>query len=108
MRTEFKSLDEMTDEELMFERCQTWVVKKSDTSWWLHRNHGPFMRVTSEAEGRGILEQYGIGVYAVDRSQQPLTEADWAAYRRDKLRLMSGKGPSLLRRAFRFFGGDAA
>lgn len=106
--TEFKTLVEMTPEELAIERKQTWTIHKSDASWWIRRNDSPFMPCHSEERAREILAQYGIEVYAVIRSQRAATAQDFAKMRRDKLRLMQGKGPSLARRVWRFFGGDAA
>ena len=106
--TEFKTLDEMTPEELVEERKQIWTIEKSTTAWWIKRNHAAFMPAHTEARAVEILEKYGIKIYAVDRSQRGATVRDFAEMRRDKSRLMSGKGPSMLRRAYRFFGGDAA
>lgn len=106
--TEFKTLEEMTPEELVEERKQIWTVEKSTTAWWIKRNHAAFMPAHTEARAVEILEQYGIKIYAVDRSQRETTAQDFAEMRRDKLRLMSGKGPSVARRVWRWFGGDAA
>ena len=108
MSTEFKTLDEMTPEELDEERKQIWTVVKSTTAWWIYRNQAAFMPCHSEARATEILKQYGIKVYAVDRSQQPESTVDWAEFRRDKMRLMSGKGISIPRRVWRWLGGDAA
>lgn len=107
-RTEFKSLDEMSEAELAEERRQTWSIVKSDTTWWIYRNHGPFMRAASEAEAVATLQEYGITCDEVDKRQRALTEQDWNEYRRDKMRVLSGSGPSLARRVWRWFGGDAA
>ena len=106
--TEFKTLGEMTRDELAHERRQQWMIYKSDCAWWIHRNGAAFMPVQSEEKAREILESYGITVYAVDRSQKAATVQDWARYRRDKKYALAGKGPSLARRVWRWFGGDAA
>jgi hypothetical protein len=106
--TEFRTLAEMTPEELVMERKQIWLIKKSDCAWWIHRNHAAFMPCHSEARAIEILEQYGITGYAIDRTQRPATEKDWAEFRRDKMRLLGGKGPSVARRVWRWLGGDAA
>lgn len=108
MRTEFKSLDEMTEEELQTERDQLWVITKSSDTWWLHRNHSAFMPVTSEAEGKAILQRYGITKYGINRSQPEVTLKQWEEFRRDKMRVMAGHSPSFLRRVWRRLGGDAA
>lgn len=108
MTTEFKTLEEMTPEELAEARRQKWTLEKSTTAWWIKRNHTAFMPVHSEARGIFILESYGIKVYGVVRSQPEATPRDFAEMRRDQQRLMQGKGPSLARRVWRFFGGDAA
>ena len=106
--TEFKTLGEMTADELAYERKQTWTICKSTSAWWIHRNHAAFMPVQSEEKAKQILESYGITVYGVDRSQRATTAQDWARYRRDKKYALSGKEPSLARRVWRWFGGDAA
>ncbi len=106
--TEFRTLEEMTLEELADERKQFWEVRKSTSAWWIYRNHAAFMACNSEAKALFILESYGIKVYAVDRSQREVTAQDFAEMRRDKIRLMSGRGPSIARRMWRWFGGDAA
>jgi hypothetical protein len=108
MSTEFKSFDEMTPFDLALERKQTWEIRKSTSAWWIYRNGAAFMPCNTEAKAMFILETYGIKVYAVDRSQREATAQDFAEMRRDKGRLMGGKGPSVLRRVYRFFGGDAA
>ena len=108
MTTEFKSLDEMTPEELATERQQLWTIVKSDSAWWIRRNNSSFMPCHSEERAIATLAQYGITVYAVDRSQRAATAQDFADMRRDKNRLMNGKGPSVARRVWRWFGGDAA
>ena len=106
--TEFKSLEDMNPFELALERKQTWEIRKSTSAWWIYRNHAAFMPCNTEAKAMFILETYGIKVYAVNRSQREATAQDFAEMRRDKMRLMNGHGPSLLRRVYRFFGGDAA
>lgn len=108
MSTEFKSFDEMTPEELANEHQQTWTVHKSDASWWIRRNGSAFMPCHSEERAVSILEQYGINVYAVDRSQRAATAEDFEDMRRNKMRLMDGKRPSVARRVWRWLGGDAA
>jgi hypothetical protein len=108
MTTEFKSFEEMTPYDLALERKQHWTIEKSTTAWWIKRNHAAFMPCHTEARAIEILEKYGIKVYAVDRSQRATTAQDFAEMRRDKLRLLSGHGPSLARRVWRWFGGDAA
>ena len=103
----YKLFDEMTPYDLELERKQKWLIKKSDCVWWIYRNDAAFVPVHSEARGVEILTQYGI-TNAVDLSQRATTDADWAAFRRDKMRLMNGKGPSVARRVWRWLGGDAA
>lgn len=106
--TEFKSLEEMTEEELQSERAQHWSIVKSDSLWWIYRNGSPFMPVKTEAVAKGMLHRYGIRYGWIDRRQPELTERDWREFRRDKIRLLNGRGPSLVRRVWRWFGGDAA
>ena len=106
--SEFKPLSDMTEDELQHERSQHWVIVKSDTSWWIYRNHSPFMCAGTEANAIAVLTRYGISAYGVNRSQKATTEREWADFRRDKMRVLSGHGPSLARRVWRFFGGDAA
>ena len=106
--TEFKSFDEMTPYDLELERKQIWTVEKSTAAWWIKRNHAAHTACHTEARAIEILEKYGIKVFAVDRSQRAETAQDFAEMRRDKLRLMSGKAPSVARRVWRWFGGDAA
>ena len=106
--TEFKALEEMNPYELALERKQKWEIRKSTSAWWIHRNNTAFMPAHTEARAIEILTKYGITVYAVDRSQRAATEQDFAEMRRDKMRLMRGKGPSVLRKVWRYFGGDAA
>lgn len=106
--TEFKSLDEMTEAEIALERRQIWMIIKSSSAWWIHRNHAAFMPCQSEERARQILEDYGITVYGVDRSQKEVTAADWARYRRDKPYALAGRGPSLGRRFLWWLRGDAA
>lgn len=108
MTTEFRSLEEMTEEELQNERAQQWSIVKSDTCWWIHRNGSAFMPVPTEAIAKGLLHRYGIKHGFIDRRQQEVTERDWAEFRRDKMRVMTGQTPSLARRVWRWFGGDAA
>ena len=106
--TEFRSLEDMTPPELALERKQTWVITKSSHAWWIHRNNTPFMPVQSEEKAVALLEKYGIKTYAIDRSQKASSSKDFADMRRDKLRVMSGRGPSVARRVWRWLGGDAA
>ena len=106
--TEFKTLHDMTPDELVEERRQVWTIEKSTSSWWIKRNNVAFMPCHSEARALFILEEYGIKVYGVNRSQREATPQDFAEMRRDKERLMQGKGPSVARRVWRWLGGDAA
>lgn len=108
MTTEFRSFEDMSPEELQHEREQHWVIVKSDTSWWIYRNHSPFMNSRTEAEAISTLSKNGITTYGVDRSQRATTVDDWNNYRRDKMRVMSGKTPSIARKVWRWLGGDAA
>jgi hypothetical protein len=108
MSTEFKSFDEMNPYELALERKQHWTIEKSTTAWWIKRNHVAFMPVHTLQRGIDILKQYGITDFSLDTTQREVTAQDFAEFRRDKMRLMGGKGPSVLRRVYRFFGGDAA
>jgi len=107
MSTEFKSLEDMNPYELALERKQKWVIRKSTTAWWIYRNDSAFMPCHTEARAVFFLDSYGI-VYAVDRTPQPDQEQALAEMRRDKMRLMNGKGPSVARRVWRWLGGDAA
>ena len=108
MTTEFQSLDEITPAELAHEREQHWVIVKSDTAWWIYRNHSPFIPCASESKAVAILGKYGIEAAAVERSQRATSLQDWAEFRRDKMRVLNGRGPSLPRRVWRWLGGDAA
>jgi len=108
MTTDFKTFEEMTPEELAVERKQIWTVHKSTAAWWIRRNNTAFMPCHSEARALFILEQHGIKAYAVDRSQRAETAQDFADMRRDQLRVMNGKGPSVVRRVWRWLGGDKA
>ncbi len=108
MSTEFKTLDEMTPAELQHEREQHWVIVKSDTAWWIYRNHAAFIPCGTESKAKEILAQYGIERFTVDRSQRATSLQDWSEFRRDKMRVLNGRGPSVARRVWRWLGGDAA
>lgn len=79
--TEFKSFEEMTPEELKRERSQQWSIVKSDTTWWIHRNEIPFMRVFSKQEAEALLERFQCPLAFVDESQRPLTAEDFHDFR---------------------------
>lgn len=84
--SEFRTLEEMTRQELAFEVLQRWSLCKSDTAWWIHRNEVPFMRVSSKSEGERILHRYNLTLADVDERQRPLTGEDFQAMRRDRFK----------------------
>ena len=61
-----KQLDEMTEEELAFERTRNWTICKSDTGFWIrvdeapHRYYGCHQWEDALKEAVDHLEKHGI------------------------------------------------
>lgn len=83
--TEFKTLEEMTAEELEFERTQKWSILKSDTAWWICRNEVPFMHCPGGLQAANeVLKKYNLACIDVDTRQGPTTNQAWREFRRTR------------------------
>ena len=91
--TEFRTLEEMTTEELDFEREQHWTIVRSELSWWIYRNGTPFMHVPKGGEeaARTKLANYGLKCADVDLRQPQWTPERWRRSRFDMADGLAGR-----------------